>query len=242
MGLFFTDVNWVLGIILFTAFTILLFYCSIILYRQARESSREMGERNIYLYSVVLFFFFLGIAYVIRTYFMFILPNDIITFSDNLTLTVRDDPMIQLFWQIHMFFAFLGIGILMIGVEKNILKGHSKYLIAAATLIFNIFIIALPYDVIHPIHFPLLFTILIVLFAYIYVGVSGSGGVSKNAYAIVCGFVIFFIGILLNSTTVRRIFEKIFGTSWPIVITAIIAPIALIIGFLILARGFQNKF
>lgn len=159
-------------------------------------------------------------------------------FITNLTATAREEPQIQLFWQIHMFFAFLGVGILMIGVEKNILKGRSYYLISAATLIFNIFIIALPYDVIHSFHFPLLFTPIILVFAYLYVGITSTGKIRNNAYAIVWGFLIFFIGILLNSTTVR----KIFGTSWNIGITAIIAPLALIIGFLILSKGFQNKF
>ncbi|NVM56042.1 MAG: hypothetical protein HWN66_20255 [Candidatus Helarchaeota archaeon] len=237
MGFFFTNVNWVAGFILFMAFTILLFYFSVILYRHARESSVEEG-RNIYLYAIMLFFFFLGIAYAIRTYFMFILPETIKSFTDNLTLTTRVEEIIQKFWQIHMFFAFLGVGILMIGVEKELLNGRTKYVIAAATLIFNIFIIALPYKDIHPIHFPLLLTPLIVVFAYLYVGITGVGEVRKNAYAIVCGFIIFFAGIILNSTTVR----EIFGAAWHISITTIIAPISLIVGFIILARGFQNKF
>ena len=75
---------------------------------------------------------------------MFILPETEEVFINNLTSTSREDPLIQWFWQIHMFFAFLGVGSLMIGVEKNIFKGKSFYLLSVITLIFNIFIIALP--------------------------------------------------------------------------------------------------
>lgn len=168
---------------------------------------------------------------------MFILPDSEIQFITNLT-SEREGALIKFFWQIHMFFAFLGIGILMIGVEKNVFNGKTKYLIALATLIFNIFIIVLPYDVIHQFHYPLLMTPIILLFAYVYVGVKGTGGVKKNAFAVVFGFLIFFIGILLNSTTVREILGLLGSTS----ITAIISPLVLIIGFTLLARGFQNKF
>ena len=222
---------------MFSAFIIILFIYSVVIFRQARGSSIELGERNIYLYSVAIFFFFLGISFIIRTYFMFILPDSEVQFIHNLT-HAREGDLIKFFWQIHMFFSFLGIGILMIGVEKNVFNGKTKYMIALATLIFNIFIIALPYDVIHKFHYPLLMTPIILFFAYLYVGLKGTGQIKKNSFVIVFGFLIFFIGILLNSTTVREILGILGSTS----ITAIISPLVLIIGFTLLARGFQNKF
>lgn len=264
------DFIWMSGLILFVVFVISLIIFSIFFLKIAKKNSIEKKSKDIYGYSIALFFLIVGISYSIRVYFMFFLPSNKIIFIFNLVFDERLDPLIQLFWQIHMAIAFLGISALMIGVETQIFtKFH--YVISAITLILSPILVLVPYDLAHTLYILPMGTPIIIILIYIYVGIQNPGLVRKNSFAIVIGWLIFILGILLNSTTMRQLFfpnifpfnpiltmlisykqydlpglifflSMILNSESGAVISVIFSPISLIIGFLIQAAGYSRKF
>ncbi len=201
-----SDFIWLSGVILFIAFISILILFSIYFIKKARKTSLEMERRDIYGYCIALFYLIIGITYFIRLYFMFYLPPDQILFVFNLVSTARLDPGIRLFWQIHMSIAFLGISILMIGVETQVYtKFH--YIISAITLIFTPILVLVPYDLSHALYLLPMGTPIVIIIIYIYVGFQNPGSIRKNSSAIVIGWLIFILGIFLNSTTMRNTFN-----------------------------------
>ncbi|NVM02014.1 MAG: hypothetical protein HWN67_06740 [Candidatus Helarchaeota archaeon] len=196
---------WNSGVLLFFAYIISLIIFSIYFIKKARKTSIEMERRDLYGYCIAFFYLIIGITYCIRLYFMFFLPPDRIVFVFNLVSTERIDPTIRLFWQFHMSVAFLGISILMIGVESQVYtKFH--YVISAITLIFTPILVLVPYDLAHTLYLLPMGTPIVIILIYIYVGVENPG-LRKNAFAIVIGWLIFVLGIVLNSTTMRKMFN-----------------------------------
>ncbi|MHA1378311.1 MAG: hypothetical protein ACTSRG_08005 [Candidatus Helarchaeota archaeon] len=263
------DFVWICGFSLFSGFISILIIFSIYFIQRARKNSAERESTDVYGYCIAFFYLIIGIGYIIRIYFMFILPNQI-TFILNLTTDWRLGSSIRLFWQFHMVVVFVGISVLMIGVETQI---YSKfhYLISAITLIFTPLIIIFPYDIAHIIYLIPMSTPIIIIIIYLYVGIQNSGAIRKNSFAIVIGWGVFILGITLNSTTVRQFFFPeiypihpfvkilffydqlgvagllfyiafIFGSEIAAIIPAIIAPISLLTGFLIQAAGYSRKF
>ncbi|MFX0134863.1 MAG: hypothetical protein ACFFDN_14575 [Candidatus Hodarchaeota archaeon] len=200
------DFIWVSGVILFIAFVISLIIFSIYFIRKARKTSIEMERRDLYGYCIALFYLIIGITYCIRLYFMFFLPPDRIVFVFNLVSTERIDPTIRFIWQVHMATAFLGISLLMIGVETQVYKKFN-YIISAITLIFTPILILTPYDLAHTLYLLPMGTPIVIILIYIYVGIQNPGSIRKNSFAIVAGWLIFVLGIILNSTTMRNMFN-----------------------------------
>ncbi|MHA1299764.1 MAG: hypothetical protein ACTSO9_10045 [Candidatus Helarchaeota archaeon] len=263
------DIIWFYGFILFIGFISVLIIFSIYFIQRAHRNSTERGSRDIYGYCIGFFYLIIGFGYLIRIYFMFIIPDQI-TFILNLTTSWRIDPQIRLFWQLHMVIVFVGISALMIGVETQVYtKFH--YIISAITLIVAPLIIILPYDVAHMIYLIPMGTPIIIIIIYLYVGIQNPGSIRRNSFAIVIGWAVFILGITLNSTTVRQVFfpesypvhpyvkmlffyeqlgipgllvyiSSIFASESAAIIPAIIAPISLLTGFLIQAAGYSRKF
>ncbi|MFX1450403.1 MAG: hypothetical protein ACFFCM_06160 [Promethearchaeota archaeon] len=200
------DYIWISGVLLFIAYIVNLIIFSVFFIKKARKTSIEMERRDIYGYCIAFFYLIIGITYCIRLYFMFFLPPDRLIFVFNLVATERLNPSIRFFWQIHMAVAFLGISVLMIGVETQVYKKF-HYIISAITLIFTPILILVPYDLAHTLYLLPMGTPVIIILIYIYVGIRNPGSIRKNSFAIVIGWLIFVLGIILNSTTMRKMFN-----------------------------------
>jgi hypothetical protein len=105
-----------------------------------------------------------------------------------------------------MSIAFLGISILMIAVETQVYKKF-HYIISAITLIFTPILVLVPYDLAHILYLLPMGTPVVIILIYIYVGIQNPGSIRKNSMAIVIGWLIFVLGIILNSTTMRNMFN-----------------------------------
>ncbi len=263
------DPIWLFGTVLFISFVAIMIIFSVFFVKRAHESSQQRVSNDVYGYGIAFFYLLISIGYIIRTYFMFFLPDEF-TFIYNLTSSGRLDPSVQLFWQVHMFVVFLGISLLMIGVENQVFT-KSHYFFSIISLVFAPLLVILPYDLAHLIYFFPMGTPIVIIIIYLYVGIQNPGSIRKNSFAIVVGWLVFVLGITLNSTTVRAFLTPeiypihpyakmlffynqfdlpglmaylmtILSAETSAIIPAILAPITLICGFLIQAAGYSRKF
>ncbi|MFX0101444.1 MAG: hypothetical protein ACFFCS_17855 [Candidatus Hodarchaeota archaeon] len=244
-----------IGIILFSVYMIILFIGAIALFRRAAKTESDLKQIKVYNVSLGLFILFLGLAYLIRTYFMFFIANDDIELLNQLTATERTLEalpdyidgrlgILQVSWQWHMAVIFLGIAFLVFATEYLMFR-KTKFLITIISFATIPLVVAFPYDIAHDIYFGMYISPVLWLFVYIQVARQSTGSVRKNAIMLVVGVAIFIVGVFMNSSTVRGWFfpEVDFHVNeLGAVFSAWIAPIVLIIGSIVTISAIFNKF
>nr|MDO8113861.1 hypothetical protein [Candidatus Sigynarchaeota archaeon] len=245
-----------IGLVLFVAFCILMFVGSMLLVRRAAKQNKDLKNLKVYNVSMAIFVLFLAIAYAIRIYFMFFIPNTDAEFIELNTSTERSAAglpsfvagnrvgLIQVLWQWHMGLIFTGIGFLMFATEYLMFK-KTHYLLTVIAFVTAPLILIFPYDLAHKVYFVMYIAPVLWLLVYIMVAKNTAGSLRKNAVMLIVGVLIFILGVFLNSDTVRG---WLFGESGlqNIDLSAIfsvwISPVVLIIGLTVTIMAIYNKF
>ena len=242
-----------IGIGLFLIFICTLFIGSIILFIRAHQNSKELEKTDFYGYSLALFFLSVAIAYIIRFYFMFFLAQTEQEFlmqmraqhrlPESLPAYAEDGRLfiLQYLWQLHMASVLIGIGFLMFATEYKIYT-KTKYFFTILTFAVMVILIVFPYEIAHQLFYISYISPLAWMLIYINLARKSVGDIRKNAVMLFLGFILFIIGIIFNSGTARYLLSLLFGLSIHEILTVIVAPIMLTIGFVIILLAMLNKF
>ncbi len=244
-----------LGIALFGVFIAILFAGAILFFVKASKN-KDMKNHRVYNTSMALFVLFIAISYIIRVYFMFFIARTDQEFIDQMTATERSVEalplyndgrieLLQVLWQWHMAFIFIGIGFLTFGTEYLMYR-KTKFLLTILAFATMPLILIFPYDIAHKIYFIMYLSPVLWLFVYITIAKNSTGSLRRNAVAVIGGVVLFIVGVFMNSDTVR---EWMFGSSGSYHVTELgaifsawFSPVLLIVGLLIAIMALNNKF
>ncbi|MBD3186647.1 hypothetical protein GF325_07470 [Candidatus Bathyarchaeota archaeon] len=245
-----------IGLVAFSCYVTLLFIGAALLYRKGRKEMARVKKAGVYNYLLMAFILFLGLAYVVRMYFMFFLAGSDAEFINQMTATERTGlalpgyaadgrlHILQLSWQVHMCLIFVGIGFLTLSTEYLFFK-KTKYMLAIFSFAITPFMIILPYEIAHRIYMIFYFSPIAWALVYIIVARNSTGSVRVNALMLLLGMVIFIIGTVMNSSTFREfLFETVsyHVAEDSVFISVLLSPIVLIIGCVITISALFSKF
>jgi hypothetical protein len=253
---------WTIGVALFFAFISLLFIGAILLAVKANKEDEENKKVKTYFYCMSVFILFLAFAYLIRIDFMFFIAKNDAEFIEEMTATARNaDAMpsfinavpglagitrlnlITTLWQLHMFMIFFAIGFLTLGTEYMVFN-KTHYLLTVIAFVTAPLILIFPYEIAHSIYFIMYLAPVLWLIVYIIVAKNSSDRLKRNAIMLICGVVIFIVGVFLNSETVLGWFfgKQLNVAEEGILVSVLAAPITLIAGLTIAILAMFKKF
>ncbi len=228
-----------IGYILYLSIVSASILLGIYLIMRAYKAEEEIGKINLYKLSAGLFFIVEAASTVIRWYFMFIYPPNLLTFYDIVTSPIRYDPMLISLVYINVGLVFYGCSFLSFGVEREIFT-KTKYLFTILIIISSSFILILPYQIVTTIQIIPIGIIFIIIFALVIIyfsnAIQSSGNDRKNFLKIGFGFCLFFAGIIINSL-MFRVLLHLTGSIFTITISS---PLFIMSGLILLFLGFKT--
>ncbi|MHA1293949.1 MAG: hypothetical protein ACTSQJ_14940 [Promethearchaeota archaeon] len=234
-------------IIIYSSICITLFTAGIILLFKAKDKPEKVKN---YLIGIGLFFILYGISKVIV--FLYELTFDPgfvwqiksnefdIIFEANQELNFRNDIV----WRLSTGFGTIGLIILMYELEYYIMEKKTKFiftLIMIITLIPALLFGIAGKDKITWIRIVLYignFLVIVIPLFYLYLAIKTSGETRRRAIGATIGMLLFFAGIVFNSSIGKSLFESAMGIQG-IYLTYFLFGSFLIIGLLIYFKSIK---
>lgn len=238
------DLNWIIGLILHIIFVSTCVGLFLYFFKKKKEKKGDIAE-NFFL-RLAFFFLIMGISYITRIIFVFIIPPNLDSFYQEL---VARTVLTQAWSYLQSFILFIAVVFLSLIVESTILKKKTHYLIALLIVITPvvIFILTLLLDITYkqsimismvP-NFIALGVMGLFVAAYIYIGLKNAGNVRFKSIAIAIGLMLFTSPLIINS----QAFVALLNLSHIITLETlmILAPLLLNISLVLLYFGYKES-
>ncbi len=237
---FYTSLTFYLILIIITA------AISIFFFRKTRINSKLRKKLDGYNFLIGIFFLIQVFAFIIRVYFMFIYPQgNMTTFLDsildpNFRATHLDyEKLVAL----HIMLIFIAFGTISLAIEHYIYK-KTHHLLCILIYATAPFLVIFPYNIAVLLQYlPIIVTIMSVLIMigfYTNLARKSSGAIRRKSTYIAIGFLLFFMGILVNSQSIMMALHLYtLHVIWVVPIWFTVALLILFYGYK--KEVFQNK-
>jgi hypothetical protein len=201
------EVYFYTGLILYLILIVVTLVISFFFFQKTRFNSKQRGKFDGYHFLIAIFFLIQFFSFIVRFYFMFIYPSNMTVFID----AFRDPAFraahldYEKLVAIHIMLIFLGFGTLTLAIEHYIYK-RTRHLLCILIYITAPILVILPYNLAVLLQnvpiFTAIFSMLIMIGFYANLARKSSGTIRWKAIYITIGFLLFFMGIVMNSQSI----------------------------------------
>lgn len=195
------------GLIFYLILIVVTLLISIFFFQKTRSNSKQRGKFDGYHLLIAIFFLIQFFSFIVRFYFMFIYPPNMADFQTAfLYPTYRIAHLdYEKLVAIHIMLIFIGFGTITLAIEHYIYK-RTHHLLCILIYITAPFLVILPYNsAVLLQNLPIVITLLsvfIMMGFYANLARKSSGTIRWKAIYITIGFLLFFIGIVMNSQSI----------------------------------------
>lgn len=212
---------------------------SIFFFQKTRLNSKQRGKFDGYHFLIMIFFLIQFFAFIIRFYFMFIYPPMIDFAAAFLDPAYRVTHLdYEKLVAVHIMLIFIGFGTITLAIEHYIYK-KTHHLLCILIFITAPFLVILPYNFAVLLqNLPIVITlvsIVIMMLFYAHLARKSSGTIRWKAIYITIGFLLFFIGIVMNSQSIMLAMQLLtLNLVW-------LTPLWFLMALLILFYGYKKE-
>jgi hypothetical protein len=234
------DVYFSSGLIFYLILIVVTLLISTFFLQKTRFNSKQRGKFDGYHFLIAIFFLIQFIAFIIRFYFMFIYPPDMTVFVNSFM-----DPAFRAthldyekLVAIHIMLVFIGFGTITLAIEHYIYK-RTHHLLCILIYITAPILVILPYNLAVLLqNLPIVITIcsvFIMMGFYANLARKSHGTIRWKAIYITIGFLLFFMGIIMNSQSIMLTLHLLtLNLVW-------LSPLWFMLALLILFYGYKKE-